>query len=1172
MKQAITFYQKIKRHSYRLLCLILLTQIFVFNGFAQTQLELSNSSYPSAPNGLTLSNQTASLLQNTSGSTFTTFNPTITVTASISNQQYNSISTSRVSTGKGMSFGGRVNSYGTVATQVPVYNSLNTVDNPVNTQYTSNPNGPNSTGINVADNYGFYFYNSVDELFATNAATNGRYYFGDITLTFSQPVTNPVIHINGLGCNVLFGITDKQGITSELELQTSGVSLSKLSGSSEFDVTANKILNNAATPSFNCGSGAACGSVKVTGTNITTLTFKVYVRGDGNGSAWSHNSINAGDEFMLSASINTPVMVAGNVFNDTNGLTDNTVNGTGTNVGGSLFINLIDTSGLVVASVFVANDGSYLFNNIGSGNYTLVLSTTQGTQGNAAPAANLPSGWVNSGEHIGTNTGNDGIPNGILPVTVSGSNISNANFGITSCSNMTTVITANGATTACLGAGLTLTSTTAINYQWYKDSVAITGATSQSFVPIVSGTYTMHVISGGVCNISSNAISVTINYAPTIGITPSDTANICVANNDKICPATWGSSNYQWYKNGIAMAAPQGTSSCLYPTSAGNYSMAVQTGAGCWSLPSTSVYVKIDTVCSNIVSSGGGGGLETKPLGDVIAIRLYGNAVNSKATDIDYAKAPAYVSHSGTVINGGNKLLLADIIPQSTINTNKSYVSTPTDLIAFTNAIDILSVDYASNNDCKAVVLGTQTIGDVYGHTKPICDRLKDAKLLEVKTVNIAGIDMIASKLQQRDGLVEYCINFSIGLNKNATQLALQSNWLTDNYAQQDTMFNFQVWSVSYSMSKTLVEQMLTKLSTYKIVAAHSNNVADMPKAFMQSIRRDKNVLEITVNNPTSNTTGTFEVLEKANENSNTNKKIIPFTIAANATTVVKINVSDVYENNVYMHLSNNNADMAYMTDGGWSADYDKVSTILNIFNITNTVTSIKENEYPLFRKVQVEASTKSYVSAYKLVKGGGIERNFSQYKAIKFNATSITGAAIKITLIKKGITNWDNQYTYTLPANASDNEYAISLSQFKSKQSNSTINANDIVAVSFSWVNSKNIVNNIGGSLANIRFTTQDANNVQAVTTNEIGIYPNPNNGKFKVVFNADADKPVALKLTDVSTGRIVYTQFVNAKKGVNTIEVSVTNFFTSNNYILTIEADDAKYNSKKVFMQSAK
>lgn len=1148
--------------------------LFINQALSQTQLELANSSYPSAPNGLTTASQIANLLQNTSGSSFVTFNPAITVTASISNQQYNSISTARISTGKALNFGGRVNSYGTVATQVPVYNSLNSVDNPVNNQYTSNYNGPTSTGINVADNYGFYFYNSVEGLYANTAATNGRYYFGDITLTFSQPVSNPVLHIVGLGSNVLFGVLDRQGFSTELELQTSGATLSKLSGSAELNVTTNKILNTALTPSFDCGNGAACGSVKVVGTNITTLTFKVYVRGDGNGSAWGHTAITAGDEFILSASINTPVTITGNVFDDMNGLTDNTVNGTGTNISNSLFINLVDNNNLVVASTAVANDGTYSFVNIGDGNYTVQVTTIQGIQGNAAPAIVLPASWINTGENLGSGIGNDGTPNGKLPITVNGNNINNANFGLTLCSNaIATTITASGATTACLGTGFTLSSTPAISYQWYRDTIAISAANNQTYVPTISGTYSMHIITGGgACNVSSNSIAVTINYAATPSIAASDTIAICSKNNDKICPAIWGYSNYQWYKDSVAIAAPTGTSSCITPTVEGSYTLAAQNGSGCWSLQSAKVYVMIDTVCSNIVSGGGGGGLETKPLGDVIAIRLYGDAVNSKSTFVDYTQTKTFVSNSGTIINGGGKLTLADIIPSATANTNKANVSTPTDLIDFTNAIDVLSVDYTNNNNCKAVVLGTQTIGDVYGHTKPVCDRLKDAKLLEVKKVNVSGIDMIASKLQQRDGVVEYCINFSIGLNKNDNNLKLQSNWLTDKYVQQDTMFNFQVWSVSYTMSKTLVEQMITKLNTYKTVVAHSNNVVDLPIAFIQSVRREKNMLEITVNNGTNNLTGSFDILEKANENSNTIKKIIPFAMTPNALTTIKINVNDVYENNVYMNVANSNVDMVYMTDGGWSADYDKVTTTLNKFNISNTVTTIKENEYPLFRKVQVEAATKNYISAYKLVKGGGIERDFSKYEAIKFNATSIAGPTnVKITLVKKGITNWNNQYAYTLPITALDNEYTVLLSKFISKAGTSVINADDITAISFTWQNARGTTANIGGSLSNLRFTTV-AGNVQDLMVNELNVYPNPNKGIFKVTFNADNDKSAVIKLADAATGRIVHTQFVTAKKGINTIDININKFFASGMYVLTVDTDDTQYNSKKVFIQSSK
>ncbi len=60
----------------------------------------------------------------------------------------------------------------------------------------------------------------------------------------------------------------------------------------------------------------------------------------------------------------------------------------------------------------------------------MVLSTTQGTVGAAAPAAALPSGWVHTGENLGAGVGDDGTPNGILAVSVVTTSVGNANFGI----------------------------------------------------------------------------------------------------------------------------------------------------------------------------------------------------------------------------------------------------------------------------------------------------------------------------------------------------------------------------------------------------------------------------------------------------------------------------------------------------------------------------------------------------------------------------------------------------------------------------------------------------------------------------------------------------------------------------------------------------------------------
>ena len=131
---------------------------------------------------------------------------------------------------------------------------------------------------------------------------------------------------------------------------------------------------------------------------------------------------NAIIHFLVAPGIN----ISGKVWDDGNGnvipeLTfENTTNGSN-----SLYVNLVDASGYVAASVAVANNGTYSFPNASPGaNYSLVLSTISGVVGTPAPASSLPSGWEYTGE-----TRNGIIDNGTQGV------IDNRLYGFTSAIN-----------------------------------------------------------------------------------------------------------------------------------------------------------------------------------------------------------------------------------------------------------------------------------------------------------------------------------------------------------------------------------------------------------------------------------------------------------------------------------------------------------------------------------------------------------------------------------------------------------------------------------------------------------------------------------------------------------------------------------------------------------------
>ncbi len=138
-------------------------------------------------------------------------------------------------------------------------------------------------------------------LYTNGSPTTGRYYCATLTITFSSPLTNPVLHVVGLGA-IVGGRTGNLGMSTEFDLQTPGVTLSELSGSPELKVNSSQILNSAAHPTATTGSGAASGSILVTGSTISSLVFKVYLRGDGGLTTWSTATEHTGDAFILSVS------------------------------------------------------------------------------------------------------------------------------------------------------------------------------------------------------------------------------------------------------------------------------------------------------------------------------------------------------------------------------------------------------------------------------------------------------------------------------------------------------------------------------------------------------------------------------------------------------------------------------------------------------------------------------------------------------------------------------------------------------------------------------------------------------------------------------------------------------------------------------------------------------
>ena len=155
------------------------------------------------------------------------------------------------------------------------------------------------TGMSMTTNYAVEVYTSVMGLYNANVPTNGIYYMANLTITFNLPLTDPVIHFVGLG-----GFSGALGFSTQLTLTTAGLTMTQLSGSTEFSVAGGgtQIVNTSPTPTATTGAGAASGSVVVNGSSVTSLTFELYVRGNGKTPVWATANEHVGDAWLIAVS------------------------------------------------------------------------------------------------------------------------------------------------------------------------------------------------------------------------------------------------------------------------------------------------------------------------------------------------------------------------------------------------------------------------------------------------------------------------------------------------------------------------------------------------------------------------------------------------------------------------------------------------------------------------------------------------------------------------------------------------------------------------------------------------------------------------------------------------------------------------------------------------------
>ncbi len=152
-----------------------------------------------------------------------------------------------------------------------------------------------------------------------------------------------------------------------------------------------------------------------------------------------------------------------------------------------------------------------------------------------------------------------------------------------------------------------------LSYQWYKDNIAISGATGETYTiekTMVSdaGTRYKVVVNNIAGNVTSALATLTVNIKPTITVQPVE-QTVGPRSNVTLSVTATGTAplSYQWYKDNKTIAGATGSSYTINSTTGndtGTYMVKVSNAAGYVNSKSVKLTVKLGEAISSIYKRG----------------------------------------------------------------------------------------------------------------------------------------------------------------------------------------------------------------------------------------------------------------------------------------------------------------------------------------------------------------------------------------------------------------------------------------------------------------------------------------------------------------------------------------------------------------------------------------
>lgn len=143
------------------------------------------------------------------------------------------------------------------------------------------------------------------------------------------------------------------------------------------------------------------------------------------------------------------------------------------------------------------------------------------------------------------------------------------------CLNFTATITPNGPTTFCQPGSVGLTATSGTSYQWFKNNVLISGATSQNYTASTTGSYI--VIVNSICGTDTSLATQVIRHTQPNVVASVD---ITICNGSSTSLSATGADTYLWSPS-LGLNVVTGSTVTANPSISTTYSVVGTNSFGC---------------------------------------------------------------------------------------------------------------------------------------------------------------------------------------------------------------------------------------------------------------------------------------------------------------------------------------------------------------------------------------------------------------------------------------------------------------------------------------------------------------------------------------------------------------------------------------------------------------